>query len=178
MKKQWLIGGVVAASVVAITAIVIKKVRGKKEEEQKEPSREEVVQQRMEFPNEDQVRNEFEFEQFRARLEVEARAEFDLYYEQLQETLASKGYTPHVNQVGLILLSAIVHRNRMEKTVFNEFSKFILEGNAELLPQAIRRAAEHLDEDKRNIALQSGQRAMDMIIGGFAREEYLSRVAN
>lgn len=179
MKKQWLIGGIAVTGVVAITALVIRKVRRKKPEaEPHVVPREETVQQRMEFPDEDQVKNEREFEQFRARLDAEKRAEFDLCYEQLYEILYSSGATPQANQVGLLFLSAFVHRNRIDKTVFNEFSKFILEGNAELLPEAIRRATQHLSQSQRDAALQAGQRAMDMVIGGFAREQYLSQVAN
>ncbi len=183
MKKEWIVGGVVVAGLVTATALIIKRVRRREEENAVEetPIRSEGTipqSMRVEFPVNDQNKNELEFEKFRANLDINSRIEFDLYYEQLHAMLSKGGVTPEMNQVGLLFLSAIVHRNRIDQAVFNDFSKYILEGNAELLPEAIRRASTSLTEQQLDVALQSGQRAMDLIIGGFAREEFLSQVAN
>lgn len=184
MRKGWLVGGLVAAGATFVATVIILKLRRKDEEDvilKEAPSSrpEEPVQEKMEFSNEPEVMIGYEFDKFRTNLDSDSRADFDLYYGHLGEVLLTKGMTDESKQVVLLFLGAIVHRNRVNTTVFNEFSRYMLEGNAELLPAAIQKASQELPLEQQQQALDVGRKAMDIVIGGFVREEYrFSQVAN
>lgn len=176
-----MIGTALAMTAVALGWGIRKFRRAKKNKEAKvqkykklRNNHEKVVQQRMEFMDSQEAVINAEFDRFRNLITNEDREVFDKNYNCLRETMLNTGVDPiKANEIGTMFLASVVLRNNIEARHFSDHTRCMLEGNAELLPGAIRASMEGFDEDLVEEALDFGRTAMDMVITGVSREEYL-----
>lgn len=172
--------GAVAVATVAVAAVIRHFYKKKKPKQTKTPSSaapipaveaERIEQIRMDFMDDEHELIANEFDRFRNRMPYKEMIEFDQSYSALRDILEAGGIPDESHQVGLIFISSVVLRNRMEKLVFTRPTWYLLEGNAELLPAAIQSAARNLSPERQEIALEMGKKAMNFLLGGFDEEQ-------
>lgn len=182
INKQYILGGTIVAATAIALGWGIKKIRKAKKVKQVKRQKynnfckehEETVQHEMEFMNSKEAMVNAEFDRFRNLITDEDRVMFDDNYEALRDIMLENGVSViKANEIGTMFLASVVLRNNIEKQHFSDHTRFMLEGNAELLPGAIREALNEFEDEVIDEAIDYGRTAMDMVITGVSREEFL-----
>lgn len=135
---------------------------------------EEVVQE--ELPLEEDLNfADKEFIKFKASIGNDSRDIFNEHYGHLGDIMCEDDISYiGASAVSTLFITSVVARNKLNGHYFtSEVVRNHLEGNAALLSGAIKEAMGKFDEESVEDAINSGRLAMDVIIEGVSRKEYM-----